>query len=344
MSELNNVTTQKIGVMTAYCGGGAGISIGKYFENDREAVIEGHAIMRPYYMDTSKASNYGVPEEFFFHLGDATGDEETDGSGGLRSTHGPEISERTKEILERFPPGDVSICLSSTTGGSGCSYAQAIASELLARGKTVFIFHVLADDTLNYIKNTISTLAGYPNIAKLRNAPPVLRVLQNGVDGTTEEVDEIIRQEISCLSVLFSRQNRNMDSRDLANWANFSRKGVTSFAPQVAVLHIGKGKLPDVNQPLISLATLSDSLNNTRVDVPVEFQRVGLPNFTLSDNRQMSYPLHFGIYDGQIDTIVKKMIKLRDEFALKASGRIVRNTMPDTVGGTVADNGMVYDD
>lgn len=342
MSELNNVTTQQLGKLTMYCGGGAGIGIGKYFESDRNKIFEGHASLCPYYMDTSTASTFGVPEEFFYHLGSETG-EDTDGSGGIRSEHGETIGEHAKEILQKFPPADASILISSTTGGSGCNYIQALASELLAQGKLVFIFHVGGDDTLNYIKNTISTLAGYPNIAKLRGMPVILSYLQNGKDGTVEEIDEIIRGEISCLTVLFSRQNRNMDSRDLFHWANFSRRGVTTFDPQVAVLKIGRGAVPASDYSLISLATLSTSLNNTKADRPVEFQRVGIPSYQLSDKQMESYPLHFAIFDGFMDSVMKDMKKQRDDYSAKASSRVIRNTLT-AEGGTVAKNGMVYDD
>lgn len=342
MSELNNVTTQQLGEITVYCGGGAGIAIGKYFEADRNKTIQGHAAMRLYYMDTSKASNFGVPEQYFYHLGNATG-EDTDGSGGIRSEHGETIGEHAKEILQKFPPADASILISSTTGGSGCNYIQALASELLAQGKLVFIFHVGSDDTLNYIKNTISTLAGYPNIAKLRGMPVILSYFQNGKDGTAEEVDEAIRSEIACLTVLFSRQNRNMDSRDLYHWANFSRRGVTSFEPQVAVLKIGRGKVPASDQSLISLATLSNSLNDTKADRPVEFQRVGIPMYDLTEDQLKGYPLHFGIFDGFMDTVMKDMKKQRDDFALKAAGRVIRNNLTSD-SGKVSANGMVYDD
>lgn len=338
----NNADQLQTGNIRLYLPGGAGIGIGKYFEADRGKREPGYAALHPAYLDTSNASAFGVPEQHFFHLKKASG-EETDGSGGIRSEHAGVIIEYTGEILEKFPPMDMNIVVASTTGGSGSTYAPSIVSELLLRDKPVIVLHVGSDDTLNYIKNTISVMAGYESTAKLRNKPVVLSYFHNGVDGTVEEVDAKIQNMIACLTVLYSRQNRNMDSRDLYNWLFFNRKGVTSFDAQVAVLKTCTGALEIGDAQLISLATLNDSLNNTRVEQPVEFQRVGIPEQLNSENRRLKYPLHFAIVDGFVSDVVKKLRKVKSEFEQKAGSRVVKNKL-STGNETVAGNGMVFED
>lgn len=325
-----------------FCPGGAGIGVGKYFESDRAKEIPGYARVHPYYMDTSKASKYGVPEKYFYHLEAAPG-EDAEGSGGIRSEHGNAIIQRTQEILQKFPPKKWNIVVHSGAGGSGSVMGPSIVSELLAMGQHVVVFVIGADDTFNFIKNTISVLSGYSSTTTLRERGLVLRYLHNGVDGTIEEVDQQIQQDISCLAVLFSGQNRNMDTRDVYNVFDFARKGVTTFSPQVGVLHIGKGKLDLGNRNIITLATLNDSLNNTRVDYPVEFQRVGVPMFVNGEEKKMKYPLNFAVIDGFLDVVVKKLRKQKNEFESRAAGRVVRNNLA-TGKEKVAANGVVFDD
>lgn len=329
MSQLNQLNDVRL-----YNVGGAGIGVGKYFEADRNQVTDGFAKLHPVYMDTSKASTFGVPEEFFYHLPGAIG------SGGVRAYNGPDIIRYTGEMLQAFPPMETNIIIHSTTGGSGSIMGPSIASELLAQGKNVIVFAIGSDDTLNYINNTIGTLDSYENIARIREAGVPLRFLQNGTDGTVEEVDKMIRQDISSLAVLYSGQNKNLDMRDLFNWTHFSN--VTSYQPQVAVLSIHRGNVTlakDTN--LITVATLNSDLNNTKLDYPVEFQRVGVPQAENVSESNLKYPLHFVITDGYLDTVMKSLRNQKADFETKASARVVRNQLSDGKK-PVQSNGIVF--
>lgn len=242
-------------------------------------------------------------------------------------------------MLQAFPPAQFNIVIHSTTGGSGSVMGPSIASELLSQGKVVIVFAVGGDDTKNYITNTIGTLASYEGIVDVNEAPIILQYLQNGKDGTIEEVDSKIQLAISCLTVLFSGQNKNLDSRDIFNWANFNK--VTSFAPQVGVLSIHQSelKISDVN--LISVATLNTDLNNTKIQHPVEFQRVGVPTNVIADKAPLSFPLHFAIADGFLDTVMKNLRAQEEDFAKRQSARVVRNQLGSS-GGKRAANGLVF--
>lgn len=335
MTEIENTVAHQQGEIKVYCAGGAGIGIGKYFEAERTARNPGYATLTPIYMDTSKASNFGVPDEFFYHL------EEKDGSGGVRAENGADIIKRTKEILQKFPAGEMNIVISSTTGGSGSVMGPSIVSELLDQGKPVIAFHVGGDDTLQYIKNTIATMASYSSIAKLRETPVVLQYLHNGIDGDIAAVDLKIHVAISCLAALYSRQNKNLDGRDLGNWLNFSRPGVTSYSPQVAVLVTGQKDLDIGDANLISVVTLNDGLDGTRVNHPVEYQRVGVPMNLGKAKGDLKFPLHFGVTDGFVDTVVKKLRKAEAEYESRAAARVIRNKLT-TGKEEVQSNGLVF--
>jgi hypothetical protein len=183
-------------------------------------------------------------------------------------------------------------------------------------------------------------MESYHHIAKLRDSGLVLRYLQNGVDGTIEEVDKKIHLDVSCLTVLYSGQNKNLDDRDLYNWSHFSE--VTSYSPQVGVLSIHQGEMKLANDAnLISVATLNSDLNNTRVGYPVEFQRVGVPLYVEDKERVLKFPLHFAVTDGYLDTLMKGLRQQLAEYDKKSSARVIRNNLSDD-SKKVASNGLVF--
>lgn len=330
MSELNNTNT--LGKLRVFCCGGAGIGIGKYFELERGKKNVGFAELDPVYMDTSKASTFGVPSEHFYQLPDANG------SGGKRSFNGADIVKYTGEMLQRFPLADHNIVIHSATGGSGSVMGPSIVSEALSQGKSVIVFVIGGDDTLQFIKNSIGTLESYEGIVEVREKPVVLQFLQNGVDGTIEQVDQKVHLAISCLTALYSGQNKNLDFRDLYNWLHFDE--VTSYAPQVGVLSIHQEKLVIDDANLISVATLNTDLNNTKVGQPVEYQRVGVP-VGADTEEDMKFPLHFAVADGFLHTVVKRLRKQVDEYEQRMAARVVKNKLSD--GATKkASNGLVF--
>lgn len=331
MTETNN--TLGLNKLRIFCCGGAGIGIGKYFEPERGQKTSGYAMLDPVYMDTSTASTFGVSTEHFYQLPEANG------SGGVRRYNGPDIVKYTGEMLQKFPLADVNIIIHSTTGGSGSVMGPSIASEALAQGKTALVFAIGGDDTKNYILNTIGTMESYEGIVETREKSIVVQYLQNGIDGTIEEVDAKVHLAVSCLTVLFSGQNKNLDARDLINV--FHPENVTSFAPQVGVLSIHQEKLnlgADVN--LMTVATLNADLNNTKLDRPVEFQRVGVPVHDDAD-KDMKFPLHFAVADGFLDTVMKSLRRQLADYETREGARVVRNKLSDGSKKKTS-NGLVF--
>lgn len=325
--------TSTLGKLKIYACGGAGIGIGKYFELERGKLNAGYAELDPVYMDTSKASTFGVPSEHFYQLPEANG------SGGKRSFNGAEIVKYTGEMLQRFPLAEHNIVIHSTTGGSGSVMGPSIASEALAQGKSVIVFCIGGDDTKQFIQNTIGTLESYEGIVETREKPIVLQFLQNDVDGTIEEVDAKVHLAISCLTALYSGQNKNLDHQDLYNFLHFDE--VTTYQPQVGVLSIHQEKLVIGDVNLISVATLNSDLNNTKVGQPVEYQRVGVPVHVIADDAPLKFPLHFAVADGFLDIVVKGLRKQVADYETRESARVVKNKLSD---GTKkkASNGLVF--
>jgi len=330
----NNALVHKNESIRIYACGGAGIGVGRYFESDRAKVLPGHSVLHPAYIDTSTASFYDLPEEHFYILPDAAG------SGGVRKFNGQDIITHTGEILQKFPPLEYNIVISSTTGGSGSVLGPSILSELLDRDIPVMVFAIGSDDTMQYITNTINTMLSFEHISKTRNKPVVMTYLQNGKNGTVEQVDDAIRMAISCLTVLFSGQNKNLDSRDIYNWLNFHN--VTTYTPQVGVLDVHRHEVSLVDANLISVLTINKDLNDTKLDVPVEYQRVGVPvNIEPKDAESMKFPLHFTITDGYVDTVMKSLKNQLTDYETKSKSRVIKNKLADG-SENVAENGLVF--
>lgn len=323
----NQVEQAQVGKIRVFALGGTGINIVSALEASREHTDPGMAHLDIVYADTSVASiPANIDRKHFYKLENPNA--EIDGSGGERAHNAEEIAASHLEILHKFPAHELSIVVSSTSGGSGSVLANTIVSELLSQDKQVIVLAVGADDTKQYIKNTINTLVSYENIARNNERPVIMHYTQNGEAGMSiEQVNKRIRQVISALAMLFSRQNGNLDSRDLYNFLNFHN--VTTFQPQVGVLSVNYGKLDIGDEQLISLATLSTSMDNTRVDQLVEYQRVGIvKSFTADGNSEKDdQPIHFAVTDGFLDGVVRKMRKRLAQFEETAAQRKVLNNL-----------------
>jgi hypothetical protein len=341
---MSNVEQAQVGKIRVFACGGAGINIANFFESDRGISQDGMADLEITYVDTSLASiPADVSAEHFWKLEGADG--AIDGSGGKRAENAKDIADHNLEILHKHPAGDLTIVVSSMTGGSGSVFANTIVSELLRQDKLVIVLAVGGDDTLQYIKNTISSLMSYDKIAQLRQRPVILHYSQNGQDGKKiKDVNAGIHKIISALQVLFSRQNRNLDSRDLYNALNFPE--VTSYKPQVGVLTVNFGDLQIGDEQLITVATLSSNMDNTRINQLVEYQRVGVAEKFIaasSDKETLlkdDVPIHFAITDGFLDGVVKTLKKTQKQHEDLAAQRTIRNRLADESVETT-DNGLV---
>ncbi len=102
------------------------------------------------------------------------------------------------------------------------------------------------------------------------------------------------------MTVLASRQNIGLDSRDIINWFNFDR--VTAFGPQLALLSLFEGtSISEDIGNIITVATLATEGGASSVGQLVEYQTVGrLPEPAPEDEKTVhtSAPIHFVISDG----------------------------------------------
>lgn len=299
----------KNATMTIYACGGAGVNIVKKFEKHRKDPSstpheddEVFARTVPIYIDTSRSNMTAeIPADFTYIL------EGLDGSGKVRKENAEVITECTLDILHRHKPGDISVVVSSTSGGSGSVLAPSIVSELLDRGHNVIVCAVGSDDSRIELENTAKTLKSYEAISKMRKTPVIMIYRSNSeAEGGRGEVDAEMYQEIVKLAALFSRRNRELDTKDLHNWLHYS--GVTSFQPKLSLLEFYHGKIDDLKAgQVISVATLCLDNSSSTTGLPVEYQCVGYVDDQRNQRMQIKASMHYAILDGVVAEIHKDL-------------------------------------
>lgn len=257
-----------------------------------------------------------------------------DGSGKVRSENHGAISERIKEILQKHKAGDLNIVLSSGAGGSGSVIGPLLASELLARSIPVIVLMVGSTASTKEAENTLKTLMSYESIAKLRQAPVVMNYLQNSPELPRGEVDKQMLSTITYLGLLYSRRNRELDTKDLHNWLRYTAP-ITSFEPHLSSLSVlwhteGDPQLKiDLSKlgNIISVATLVSENMSTDLPVTPEYQASGiLPAGKDTAAQLAGKVLNYIIADGLVPQFVKGL----NDF-LAAQKQIIESR-PPTVG------------
>lgn len=310
---MNNINKGKIRI---YSAGGAGINIGQYFEQHRGAAESAFGELDIVYIDTSRSnlSSNISPDHCYMLDG-------LDGSGKVRSENHEAISTRIRAILQKFQPADLNIVLSSAAGGSGSVIAPLLTSELLDSEIPTVVIAVGSADTRLDAENTLKTIKSYEAIARMRKAPVVMSYVQNSQTVSRAAADNDIIATIMALCILFSRENRELDSQDLFNFLRFDR--VTTFPAQLASLTLieNNAEIKDLGN-VISVATIAqEGVNTVLADIP-EYQCVGyLPN-TASNEVLSKTPMHFITSDGIFPEVVAHLQKILDNLGKSQNARI----------------------
>jgi hypothetical protein len=297
----------RVGNIRLYVCGGVATEICKVFEQDRGNTAVGYGALMPCYVDTSDSDlDSSISREHVYLLEKKTDGEEVHGSGKVRLENGEDIARVIKDIVQRFQPGDFNIIVSSTSGGSGSVFAPMLAKELLSRGFNTVAFGVGTTGDIQEIENNVKTLKSYDAIARLTKNPLPMFYTQYEKGRKSLDVQEQVREVISGLTVLFSRQNRGIDTRDLANWQNYTNVPAAShYEAKLVSLHMvdSDEKFNEVGQ-IITVASLAQP--GADIDLPT------IPAYRLrgiSSVKAVAAPVHFIVAEGQLIEAVTQFEK-----------------------------------
>lgn len=323
------------GHVRLYACGGGGINVGFKLEQHRGHIEPGFADIQTVYIDTSLSNmKKGIDPACTYML------DGLDGSGKVRAENYQVISERIRDILQKHAPLDINIVLSTAAGGSGSVIAPSIVSELLDRNLPVIVIAVGSAETKLDAHNTLNTLKSYEGVAKLREAPVVMAYFQNGKNMPRSKVDDRIYSLISGLCGLYSRQNRELDSRDLYNWLRFER--VTTFKkPQLAALTMldATSSVADLGN-VISVATIGVDEESVAFPQLPEYQCTGFVPEGASKIMHERMPLHFVTHDGVFAEAAEELNALLKQQAESSAARLKKPSLVSDADGTT-ENGLV---
>lgn len=323
------------GRIQLYACGGAGVNIGKTFEALRGSQEIGCALMEIVYIDTSRANiSQEIPEKHCYLL------KGVDGSGKIRRENYQAIADHTREILQMFEPTDLSIVVSSGSGGSGSVIAPSIVSELLERGEQVIVMVIGSTDTKLDMDNTLKTLKSYDAIVKKTGKPVVMVYLENNSKTSPRAVvDNSIKRVISSLSFLYSRENDELDSRDLHNWINFHIP--TAYEPQVAILGIYENEIPEeARTSVISVATLANHGADTFLGFHPDYQCVGFKPEGVTEDLKAITQLHFTTSTNVAAQAAANLQNKIDDLTKAQKARVKTDSIVNDKDD-VTDNGLV---
>lgn len=298
------------GKLRIYGCGGAGVNLVEQFE---EAQKEPNcAEILPCYVDTSRSNLTGrIKENRVFIL------DNVDGSGKVRKENHQEISNVIKKVLLQFEPGDLNVVVFSASGGSGSVIGPLIMSELLSRGESAIAIVIGSDESVITANNTLNTIKSLESISKMTDAPLVMYYEHN--DRKRSEVDKDVKLAISVLSVLASKENRELDTKDISNWLHFNR--TTSVGPQLANLEIftdsnGAGEVLDP----ISVVSIYESEDMDPLKTIPEYHAAGY----MTTKNEHYDEFHFVVNIDGTPAIVREITETLGRYETQRNSRVAR--------------------
>lgn len=223
MSEVN-------GNVRLYACGGAGINLAKEWAGEVQTEV-GVANVKPCYVDTSRVNLIeGIDDSNSYILPDL------DGSGKVRRENNEAIFAEVPRILLDHAPTEFNVVIFSASGGTGSVAGPLLVAELLKRDQNVVSVVVGSDESAITARNTFNTLKSLDHIAGNAEAPVVMYYIHNERDLKRSDIDRQVRHVLVSLNYLASRQNKELDTKDIHHWLNYNKS--TEIDPSLALLKV----------------------------------------------------------------------------------------------------------
>lgn len=327
------------GRLRVYACGGAGINIGRKLEEFRNNPQPGSADITISYIDTSRSNLANLPEQVLdkncYLL------EGLDGSGKIRRENHESIRDNTRKILQAFPPEDINVVISSGPGGSGSVIAPSILAELLENDQQVVVLMIGATDSAIEIENTLKTLKSYEAISQKKERPVVTSYFQNSKETPRELVDVSAVQVVLAIATVFSRQNLELDTRDLYNFLNYHRVPGISFTPKLVGLSVQVGPIADdriddvCSVAMVTVPGADDSLPFTP-----EYKTVGYLPADVDANLLKATPLTLMTHSNFFEGVAKELDGRLEDVERAKKARLASKSIIG-VKDIATDDGMV---
>lgn len=309
--------------------GGCGVNLAAHYATRKAE--SGCAELLPALIDTSRSNLNGRDlDQVDTFLVDGL-----DGSGKIRSENQPEIAERIKQILVEVEPTDFNIVVFSASGGSGSVIGPLLLKELNARGLGSVAIVVGGDESVISAENTLKTLQSLELISNRTKRPVIMSYEQNSPNRKRSEVDRDVFTAVSCLSILASGQNQELDGKDIDHWLNYTK--VNGAPSQLSTVTI-TSKPDQVSQlpGILSVASIYSNPDQQHLQTSADYHTDGYADLTHIDVEEIHFAI--GVNDvakvsSDIKGRVGKMLEARD-------ARVSGNSLLDGVN-TSGDDDLV---
>lgn len=320
--------------------GGAGINIASRFLPYLDKKDFGFSEFSLCFIDTSSSNiSKDIPKENIYLV------EGLDGSGKKRDSNYKAISERSKEIIQKFKPGEINVIIHSASGGSGSVIGPILAGEISSKAPTVIIM-VGSSDSRIETDNTVKTLKTYEVISNKKGYPIAAMYYENSKETPRGKVDSEIHLDLALLSILYSGENLELDTADLSNFINYNN--VTSFAPSLARLEFFVGDI-DIgkDQIVASVVTLTDMDTDSGVNIPVEYQAVGfiteeVKRAISKDSLNATIPMHACMILGYFNPMIERLEKKLKDFNEYKSALVHKTIANSGNIESATDDGLLF--
>lgn len=293
MSEVN-------GIVRLYACGGAGINLTKEWAGDVQ-VEPGVANVKPCYVDTSRVNLIpGIDESNSYILPDL------DGSGKVRRENNEAIFSEVPRILLDHAPTEFNVVIFSASGGTGSVAGPLIAAELLKRDQNVVVVVVGSDESAITAQNTFNTLKSLDHIANAQEKPVVMYYIHNERELKRSEIDKRVRHVLVSLNYLASRQNKELDTKDIHHWLNYNKS--TDLDPSLALLkvHTDVETCEKESDDAFSLASVLKNEDEAHPDLNPAYACAGY----YREGVRNPHNLFFGIETKGLTQILSRLQKL----------------------------------
>lgn len=318
-----------IGKMRIYGCGGAGVNVARYFANSNE--VEGCAAAHPVFLDTSRSNlTADIDEGQCFIL------QNVDGSGKVRRENHQEIANSIRQVLLKHKPMDFNVVVFSASGGSGSVFGPLLVSELLERDEPVVAVVIGSDESAITATNTLNTLKSLDAISNKTGRPVVMYYAQNDRAGRRSAVDSNVQAAIAYLAVLASRQNGELDTRDISNWLQYQK--TTSARPQLSLLLIARSDAELVEQCSAPISVASIFANPDLPGLPL------VPDYHCAGYAKVDMvgtdTLHFAVSVDEVPLVAQRITKTLNELEEVRQSRVSRDSLVGA-GDQITDGGLV---
>lgn len=305
-----------------YACGGAAINACSVLEAARGQSEVGTATVEVVYLDTARANiSPELPEGHIFII---PGDK--DGSGGDRRENVAEIASTADAVLARHKPGYLNIVVSSGSGGSGSVIAPQLTARLLKADQAVVPMVIGDARQGHWINNTLGTIATYENISKKLGKAVAMAYFENTSETPPSEVDRMVVDMVVALSVMYSRQNIGLDTRDLYNFLNFDR--MTSYEPHLARIDWITGEIDDaIGDGIITAVTVTSDKDITGISTVLPYAKQAVLPHGISQDVIARTPLHLVTRAYPFNDIADKLKRAKKDLEDKAAARTVVSTI-----------------